>query len=284
MNNYVEIGVCGEGAFGTVLKCKSKASNKLVAIKRMKKAAIDRKAQRELSILHTLHHSNVVGLLDSFSDPKYLYLVFEYMDCDVMALMGEFERGMPMPRVINLTAQLCRAVGYCHREGIIHRDLKLENLLINTKNDKIKLCDFGVARHIGDGGGEYTQYVATRWYRAPEILVAPPSQGGGSNSGGTTVNTPKFCFDRLFCSNDLLSLHSAGTGLQRVVRSNNVKYSFPMDCWGIGCILAELVTGCPFFPGETDVKQLAIIRAHGGQGRGVRYIAHNLSTRATPTH
>ena len=47
-----------------------------------------------------------------------------------------------------------------------------------------------------------------------------------------------------------------------------MRYSFPVDAWGIGCIMAELVTGCPFFPGETDLKQLAIIKAHGGQGKG----------------
>eukprot|EP00750_Incisomonas_marina_P033248 INCI9704.2.p1 GENE.INCI9704.2~~INCI9704.2.p1 ORF type:complete len:296 (-),score=37.24 INCI9704.2:585-1472(-) len=245
MNNYEELGICGEGAYGTVLKCKSKSRNKQVAIKRMKKTAIDAKAKRELGILQRLNHSNVVGLLDSFSDPKNLYLVFEYMDCDVMALMGAFEHGMPMQRVINFTAQTCRAIAYCHREGIIHRDLKLENLLVNTKTDKIKVCDFGVARQIGDGDGEYTQYVATRWYRAPELLVAPPTASKDAPTSG-------------------------GTGLQRVVRSNNIRYSYPVDAWGIGCIMAELVTGCPFFPGETDIKQLAIIRAHGGQGRGAR--------------
>ncbi len=182
MNNYEELGVCGEGAYGTVLKCKSKSRNKPVAIKRMKKTAIDAKAQRELGILQKLRHSNVVGLLDSFSDTKHVYLVFEFMDCDVMALMGAFEHGMPLPRVRSLTAQTCRAISYCHKEGIIHRDLKLENLLIDKKTDKIKLCDFGVARSIGDGDGEYTAYVATRWYRAPELLMLSPSGGGGAGA------------------------------------------------------------------------------------------------------
>ncbi len=55
-----------------------------------------------------------------------------------------------------------------------------------------------------------------------------------------------------------------------MIRSNNLRYSYPVDAWGIGCIMAELVTGSPFYPGETDPKQLAIIRAHGGQGAGVR--------------
>ena len=106
MNNYEEIGICGEGAYGTVLKCRSKSSNKTVAIKRMKKVAIDAKAKRELGILQKLRHGNVVGLLDSFADPKHLFLVFEYMDCDVMALMGAFETGMPMERVKNMMGQV----------------------------------------------------------------------------------------------------------------------------------------------------------------------------------
>ena len=298
MQNYEEIGVCGEGAFGQVLKCKSKnRGNKLVAIKRMKKSAIDDKTKREVSILQRLTHSNVVGLLDSFGDSKHLYLVFEYMDSDVMALMGAFETGMPMPRVQTITAQVCRAIDYCHREGVIHRDLKLENLLINPSSNKVKLCDFGVARHIGDGTGQYTQYVATRWYRAPELLVAPPS--GESKSGQSVTfcllfllllllllllpitihccpvwlfpTTPQFSIRNLSFLLSFPCLRIIGEGLQRVVRSNNVRYSFPVDAWGIGCILAELATGCPFFPGETDLKQLAIIKAHGGQGRGVRH-------------
>ena len=77
MNNYVELGICGEGAYGQVLKCKSKSRNRQVAIKRMKKSAIDAKAKRELGVLQRLHHGNVIGLVDSFADPKHLYLVFE---------------------------------------------------------------------------------------------------------------------------------------------------------------------------------------------------------------
>jgi serine/threonine protein kinase len=308
-----------------------------VAVKRMKKTAIDAKTKRELGILQSLNHGNVVGLIDSFSDPKHLFLVFEYMDCDVMALMGDFPKGLPVPRIKHFLTQVCRAIDYCHCEGVVHRDLKLENLLINKKNDKIKLCDFGVARHIGDGRGEYTRYVATRWYRAPELLVAPPS-AAGEEAGGTSVCAARLgrfwvcvglvwmlvvlcgnssgvvflglvlfahtaridrwavcvvCRDRLVTSGRrheaattttlLLTLRQlqrptappvgAGAGLQRVVRSNNVQYSFPVDEWSIGCIMAELVTGCPFFPGDTDIKQLAIIKAHGGQGEGVRAAA-----------
>lgn len=66
---------------------------------------------------------------------------------------------------------MLQAIDHCHRHSVVHRDIKPENLLLDGQ-DRMKLCDFGFARMIGpEGGGAMTEYVATRWYRAPELLL-----------------------------------------------------------------------------------------------------------------
>lgn len=81
--------------------------------------------------------------------------------------------------------QLCKALEYCHRNNVLHRDIKPENLLISTysllSTQVLKLCDFGFARTVPARGAVLTDYVATRWYRSPELLL-------GSNSYGPSAD------------------------------------------------------------------------------------------------
>ncbi|XP_025084800.1 cyclin-dependent kinase-like 5 isoform X2 [Pomacea canaliculata] len=92
----------------------------------------------------------------------------------MLELLEEMPNGVPLEKVRSYTYQLCKAVCWCHVNEIIHRDIKPENLLI-SKNDILKLCDFGFARNIASGlNGLYTDYVATRWYRSPELLLGAP--------------------------------------------------------------------------------------------------------------
>jgi len=101
-------------------------------------------------------------------------LVFEYFEKNLLEILEERPRGLPPEAVRKYIYQLLKAVEFCHRQNVIHRDIKPENLLINPSNHDLKLCDFGFARLLQKkkGEGELTDYVATRWYRAPELLLS----------------------------------------------------------------------------------------------------------------
>ncbi|CAG5122455.1 unnamed protein product, partial [Candidula unifasciata] len=126
---------------------------------------------RELKMLRTLKQENIVELREAFKRKGKLYLVFEYVDKNMLELLELHQNGVQFEKVRSLTYQLCKAVQWCHARNIIHRDIKPENLLI-SKAGVLKLCDFGFARNIAGGADDlFTDYVATRWYRSPELLI-----------------------------------------------------------------------------------------------------------------
>jgi cyclin-dependent kinase-like len=102
-----------------------------------------------------------------------LYLVFEYIDKNLLEILEENSNGLDLQSVKNYIYQLLKAIEFCHRNNIIHRDIKPENLLIKPKTNELKICDFGFARHLKNTGAALTDYVATRWYRSPELLLSP---------------------------------------------------------------------------------------------------------------
>ncbi|RUS81124.1 hypothetical protein EGW08_011110 [Elysia chlorotica] len=129
---------------------------------------------RELKMLRALKQENIVELREAFKRKGKLYLVFEYVEKNMLELLEPHPNGVPYEKARSLTYQLCKAVMWCHARDIIHRDIKPENLLI-SKDGVLKLCDFGFARNIAGGSnGLYTDYVATRWYRSPELLIGAP--------------------------------------------------------------------------------------------------------------
>ncbi|KAK2962345.1 putative Mitogen-activated protein kinase [Blattamonas nauphoetae] len=174
MNKYDVICVQGEGAYGVVLRCRNKKSGELVAVKQFKGSTedeIDKKATlREVKILRELNHPNIVNLLEAFKRRDQLFLVFEYCELDMLAILQQNPDGIDPEDVRFYMWQLCRSLEYLHRNGIIHRDVKPENLLV-CRNKELKICDFGFARYTSSKG-DYTDYVATRWYRAPELLLS----------------------------------------------------------------------------------------------------------------
>ena len=179
-NKYEVLGVVGEGAYGIVYKCKNKETGRYVAIKRFKEVEDDlvkKTMKRELKMLQKLHHPNVVDFQEAYKRKGNLYLVFEFVDKNLLELLQEQPQGLDPNLIRHLIYQLCKAIKYMHDQNIIHRDVKPENLLI-TENMELKLCDFGFARLIsGSCTEKLTDYVATRWYRAPELLLTQGEYG-----------------------------------------------------------------------------------------------------------
>nr|XP_057944711.1 cyclin-dependent kinase-like 5 isoform X2 [Doryrhamphus excisus] len=178
MNKFEVLGIVGEGAYGVVLKCRHKETNELVAIKKFKDSEENEEVKettlRELKMLRTLKQENIVELKEAFRRRGKLYLVFEYVERNMLELLEELPNGAPPDKVRSYIYQLIKAINWCHKNEIVHRDIKPENLLISS-DDVLKLCDFGFARNLSEGtDANYTEYVATRWYRSPELLLGAP--------------------------------------------------------------------------------------------------------------
>ena len=178
-NKYEVLGVVGEGAYGIVYKCKNKETGKYVAIKKFKELGdelVKKTMKRELKMLQRLHHPNVVEFQDAFRRKGNLFLVFEFVDKNLLELLQEHPNGLDPNLIRHLIYQLCKSIKYLHEQNIIHRDIKPENLLITDKMES-KLCDFGFARLVSETNEKLTDYVATRWYRAPELLLSQGNYG-----------------------------------------------------------------------------------------------------------
>jgi negative regulator of PHO system len=156
-----------------------------------------------------LKHENIVSLHDVIHTENKLMLVFEYMDKDLKKYMdSRGDRGqLDYVTIKSFMQQLLRGIAFCHENRVLHRDLKPQNLLINTKG-QLKLADFGLARAFGIPVNTFSNEVVTLWYRAPDVLL-----------GSRTYNTS-------------------------------------IDIWSAGCIMAEMYTGRPLFPGTTNDDQL----------------------------
>lgn len=183
MNKYEVLGVVGEGAYGVVLKCRNKDSNEVLAIKKFKESDDDeilrKTALREVKLLRLLRHNNIVSLTEAFRRKGKLYLVFEYVEKNLLEVLENQPNGLDPSLVRHYIFQLCQAIQWCHSHDVVHRDIKPENLLIDVHKQQLKLCDFGFARVLSNPNEELTDYVATRWYRAPELLLGSGYYGFG---------------------------------------------------------------------------------------------------------
>jgi len=176
---YDVIGVVGEGAYGIVYKCKNKETGKYVAIKKFKETEdelVQKTMKRELKMLQQLKHPNIVEFQESFTHKGNLFLVFEYCERNLLEVLEESPDGLSPKLIKSFVYQMCKAIAYMHKNNMIHRDIKPENLLID-ENLNLKLCDFGFARKVrlnknNNNVDEMTDYVATRWYRSPELLLS----------------------------------------------------------------------------------------------------------------
>ncbi|CAB3397676.1 unnamed protein product [Caenorhabditis bovis] len=179
MDKYEKISKLGEGSYGVVYKCRNKESGQIVAIKKFVETEDDphikKIALREIRMLKQLKHQNLVGLIEVFKRNRKLHLVFELCDRTVLHELEKNPNGVNDELTKKITYQLLEALRFCHGHKCIHRDVKPENIFL-TRNDQVKLGDFGFARIINTSE-MYTDYVATRWYRSPELLVGDVQYG-----------------------------------------------------------------------------------------------------------
>ncbi|KAJ1954657.1 cyclin-dependent kinase 5, partial [Linderina pennispora] len=123
-----------------------------------------------ISLLKELKHPNILGLFDVLHTDKKLTLVFEFMDSDLKKFVDAYGGDLDPLTVKHLLYQLLCGISFCHRNRVLHRDLKPQNLLINKRGD-LKLGDFGLARAFGIPVRSYSHEVVTLWYRAPDVLM-----------------------------------------------------------------------------------------------------------------
>ncbi|KAK7046891.1 mitogen activated protein kinase-like protein [Favolaschia claudopus] len=213
-----------EAAFvvGTAYTVQDVTSQRKVAIERI--TPFDHSESmfclRTLKLLRHFHHENIIAILDilkpqDINDFNEVYLVQELMETDLHRVIRTQE--LSDDHCQYFIYQTLRALKALHSADVLHRDLKPSHLLLNANCD-LKLCDFGLARSArpppnvaNDGNTFMTEYVATRWYRAPEVML-----------------TFK-------------------------------EYTRAIDMWSVGCVLAEMLSGKPLFPGRDYHHQLSII-------------------------
>ncbi|XP_057590985.1 cyclin-dependent kinase-like 3 isoform X1 [Hippopotamus amphibius kiboko] len=179
MEMYETLGKVGEGSYGTVMKCKHKNTGQIVAIKifyEKPEKSVNKIATREIKFLKQFRHENLVNLIEVFRQKKKIHLVFEFIDHTILDELQHYCHGLESKRLRKYLFQILRAIEYLHNNNIIHRDIKPENILV-SQSGITKLCDFGFARTLAAPGDVYTDYVATRWYRAPELVLKDTSYG-----------------------------------------------------------------------------------------------------------
>ncbi|KAM8966603.1 serine/threonine-protein kinase MAK isoform 2-T2 [Pelodytes ibericus] len=172
MNRYTTMKQLGDGTYGSVLMGKSNESGELVAIKRMKRKFYswdECMNLREVKSLKKLNHANVVKLKEVIRENDQLYFVFEYMKENLYQLMKDRNKLFPESVIRNIMFQILQGLAFIHKHGYFHRDMKPENLLCMGP-DLVKIADFGLVRELRSQP-PYTDYVSTRWYRAPEVLL-----------------------------------------------------------------------------------------------------------------
>jgi len=209
MNRYKTMKVLGDGTYGSVVLGKAYDTGETVAIKKMKRKYYSWEEcinLREVKSLRKLSHTNLIKLKEVIRENDQLYFVFEYMKENLYQLMKNRDKLFPESAVRNIMYQILQGLAFMHKTGYFHRDMKPENLLCSGP-EIVKIADFGLVREIRSRP-PYTDYVSTRWYRAPEVLL----------------------------------------------RSTN--YSSPIDMFACGCIMAELFTLRPLFPGSSEVDMI----------------------------
>ncbi|KAK3426537.1 hypothetical protein EUGRSUZ_F02965 [Eucalyptus grandis] len=181
--SFKKLNQIGQGTYSTVYRARDLETGKIVAMKKVRFANMDpesvRFMAREINILRKLDHPNIMkleGLVTSRISGS-LYLVFEYMEHDLAGLIARPGVKLSEPQIKCYMQQLLRGLDYCHKRGVLHRDIKGSNLLIDN-DGVLKIGDFGLATFFQpDQQQPLTSRVVTLWYRAPELLLGATKYG-----------------------------------------------------------------------------------------------------------
>uniref|UniRef100_A0A4W6FMF1 Mitogen-activated protein kinase n=1 Tax=Lates calcarifer TaxID=8187 RepID=A0A4W6FMF1_LATCA len=246
---YSNLSYIGEGAYGMVCSAYDRDNKIRVAIKKIspfEHQTYCQRTLREIKILLRFKHENIIGINDIIRTPtidqmKDVYIVQDLMETDLYKLLKT--QHLSNDHICYFLYQILRGLKYIHSANVLHRDLKPSNLLLNTTCD-LKICDFGLARVADpdhDHTGFLTEYVATRWYRAPEIML--------NSKVSIFTNTAR-----------IKALNAAApTRLNSTLCLCDLRfqgYTKSIDIWSVGCILAEMLSNRPIFPGKHYLDQL----------------------------
>ncbi|XP_027942164.1 protein IMPAIRED IN BABA-INDUCED STERILITY 1 [Vigna unguiculata] len=173
----------GQGTYSSVFRARELETGKIVALKKVRFDNFEpesvRFMAREILILRRLDHPNIIkleGLITSRLSCS-IYLVFEYMEHDITGLLSSPDIKFTEPQIKCYMKQLLAGLEHCHLRGVMHRDIKGSNLLVNNEG-VLKVADFGLANYVNSGHRQpLTSRVVTLWYRPPELLLGSTDYG-----------------------------------------------------------------------------------------------------------
>lgn len=173
--------VVGSGTYGKVFKGTHVYTKNLVALKRIRmegeRDGFPVTAMREVKLLQSLKHANIVELHEVMIEKNECYMVFEYLSHDLTGLLNHPTYKLDAAQKKHLAMQLFEGLDYLHKRGVLHRDIKAANILVSS-DGILKLADFGLARFYAKRHQlDYTNRVITIWYRSPELLLGETRYG-----------------------------------------------------------------------------------------------------------
>jgi serine/threonine protein kinase len=178
--NYQVKSLIGEGGMGNVYLAEHTSIGRTVAIKALRSELasneeIRKRFKNEASVMARLQHPSIVSLFDYVEQDGGLYLIMEYVEGQELTdLLRDLKHPLPIARAKNIMTGILKAFAYAHSNGVVHRDVKPANILI-TKDDKVKVLDFGIAKLVGDSEFNLTKtgtQVGTVYYMSPEQVKA----------------------------------------------------------------------------------------------------------------
>lgn len=174
---YEEVRPLGEGGFGTVTLYRHRITGEEVAIKFVELKSMEsfediNRVFAEMNMLRSLRHPHIVSLLETFNLPDKLCIVMEFCRGGELKTVVDNNGPLPEDQAYSIAIQLCEAMRYCHNASIVHRDLKMENLLFaDSMQMIIKVVDFGIAGAFRVGGTSETSDAGSLLYTAPEVIT-----------------------------------------------------------------------------------------------------------------